>query len=81
MVMKDVLIYALPAIILAFLAGATLSGGTYQIEAVGPKYAFIQLNTATGATRFCHIERLPVDERDAVEVNEVTLCGLWRGKD
>lgn len=79
--MKDAVIYALPAIILAFLAGHELSGGKYQIEAFGTKSAFFQLNTTTGATRLCELEPLPLEERGGLEVHHVTVCGQWRGKD
>ena len=79
--MKDAVIYALPAIILAFLAGHQLSGGKYQIDALSTGPGFFQLNTRTGATRLCELEPLPAAVREGQKVKHVTTCGIWRGKD
>lgn len=78
--MKDVLIYALPAILLALLYGHQSAGGKYQSTTVSNIPAIIQTDTRTGATRLCVIEPVPSDQRVNGSINKVTSCGQWRGK-
>jgi hypothetical protein len=79
--MKNALLYALPIMLIAFLLGHEVAGGKYQIEAVGDSGAFLQLNTSTGATRFCKLRLVSKTDRktDQEDVPRVTICGTWSG--